>query len=174
MSKELSKQEPNWLKPKFENIPNELKAQPWAVWKAEPRDGQVGKYNKAPRNPLTGIKIGASKPEEFGNFDQAKRAYETGKYTGVGVLLTGSGITGIDIDNAVELMTQKPEVKDWLKQVRDAGAYCEISPSQSGLRVFVLGNLEGHGRNGGGLEIYDNKRFLTITGEVITKNGGKK
>ena len=32
---ELNK--PDWLEPNFDNIPEELKAQPWAVWKAEPR-----------------------------------------------------------------------------------------------------------------------------------------
>ena len=167
-------QEPSWLKPKFENIPEELKKQPWAVWKAEPRAGQPNKFNKAPLNPLTGLKIGANQPEKFGTFDQAKRAYQAGKYTGVGVLLTGSGITGIDIDNAADLMKQKPEVKNWLKRAIEAGAYCEISPSQSGLRIFVLGRLEDKGRNAGGLEIYDNKRFLTITGEEIAKKGGGK
>lgn len=86
-------QEPNWLTPNLENIPNELMTQPWGVWKAEPRldrDGKpTGKWNKAPRNPLTGIKIGANQPEAFGTFDEAKQAYASGKYTGIGVLQIG-------------------------------------------------------------------------------------
>jgi|UniRef100_UPI004047CA7E primase-polymerase (primpol)-like protein len=163
--------EPDWLEPDFESIPEELKKQPWAVWKAEPRKGQPGKYNKAPINPLTGYRVGADKPELFCTYEEAKNAYGSGGYTGVGVLLTGNGITGIDIDSAVDLLKEKPEIKKWLKQAKDAGAYCEISPSQTGIRVFILGTIGGNGRNGGGLEIYDDKRFLTVTGKVL---GGKK
>ncbi len=99
-NQELSKKftQPNWLIPNFENIPDDLKLQPWAVWIAEPRSDKVGKYNKAPRSPLTGIKIGTNQAQLFGTFDQAKTAYETGNYTGVGVLITGTGIVGFEID----------------------------------------------------------------------------
>lgn len=155
-----------WLKPNFENIPEELKKQPWAVWKAEPRDGKPGKYSKAPRNPLTGIRIGANQPEKFGTFDEAKRAYESGNYTGVGVLLTGNGITGIDLDDATELFEDRPDVKEWVKEAIKAGIYCEASPSNNGLRLFILGNLGGKGRKEGRVEIYDDKRFLTVTGRI--------
>lgn len=172
MSQELLNQKPNWLEPKFENIPEELKRQPWAVWRAEPRDGQAGKYNKAPRNPLSGIKVGANQPEKFGTFEEAKRAYESGKYTGVGVLLTGNGITGVDLDDAAELFEEKPHVKEWVKQAIKAGVYCEVSPSNTGLRLFILGNLDGKGRKEDRVEIYDDKRFLTVTGEVKRQKGG--
>lgn len=171
LNKEIQIPEPDWLKPDFESIPEDLKKQPWAVWKAEARKGQPGKYNKAPINPLTGYRVGANQPDQFGTYDEAKNAYGSGRYTGVGVLLTGNGITGIDIDSAIDLSEEKPEIKQWLKQAIDAGAYCEISPSQTGIRVFVLGRLRGTGRNGRGLEIYDDKRFMTVTGKVF---GGKK
>lgn len=174
LNPEIKTSEPSWLKPKFENIPEELKKQPWAVWKAEPREGQPNKFNKAPLNPLSGFKIGANQPEKFGTFDQAKKAYESGKYTGVGILLTGNQIVGIDIDNAVELFKQRPDVKGWLKQAQKNGAYCEISPSGSGIRVFVLGAINGSGRKSGNLELYNDKRFLTVTGEIIDCKGAKQ
>lgn len=168
-------QDPNWLKPQFENIPDELKQLPWAVWIAEPRldkDGKpTGKYNKAPRSPIYGMKIGANQPEQFGTFEEAKETYSYGRYTGVGVLLTGSGIIGIDIDNVAELVKTKPEVKTWLKKAIASGAYCEISPSNTGIRIFVIGNLDGHGRKASNLEIYDNKRFLTVTGNLLKLEG---
>jgi primase-polymerase (primpol)-like protein len=156
-----------WLKPNFNNIPDNLKSQPWAVWIAEPRDGQLGKYNKAPRSPLTGFKIGADKPELFGSFEQAKEAYQTGNYTGVGVLLTGNGIVGFDVDDYAITFTNRPDVKAWVEQATKGSsddAYAEISPSGNGLRLFVRGNLPDQGRKVGSLEVYDNKRFLTITG----------
>ncbi len=170
-------QKPDWLTPNFENIPDELKAQPWGVWKAEPRldrDGRpTGKWNKAPRNPITGIKIGANQPEAFGTYDEAKQTYESGGYTGIGVLLTGSGITGIDIDNVEQLIQEGRPIINWLEKAIIDGIYCEVSPSRTGLRLFTKGTLSLGGRKHDSLEIYDDKRFLTITGYIYEAKVGK-
>ena len=164
--------EPDWLEPDFNNIPDELKKLPWGVWQAESRldknGNPTGKYNKAPRNPLTGIKIGANQPEAFGTFEEAKQAYESGSYTGVGVLLTGNGIIGMDLDNIPKLLKENPEVKEWIESAVNSGLYCEISPSRKGLRSFTYGEIpEGCQKKKGGFEIYDRDRFLTVTGAVI-------
>lgn len=167
----LNERAQNWATPKFENIPSDLTAQPWAVWIAEPRTGQPGKFNKAPRSPKTGFNIASSKPQTFGSFEEAKRAYQTGKYTGVGVLLTNNGIIGVDIDNYPELFKQKPEIKAWVKLAIKHGHYCERSPSKTGLRLFIKGKLPGAGRKHEGLEIYQTTRFLTVTGHIVKTNG---
>ena len=160
---------PDFLKPKIENIPEDLKQQPWAVWIAEPREGKPGKFSKAPRSPRTGQKIGADKPYLFGTFDDAVAAFEANpRYTGIGVLLTGNGIVGFDLDDCKDLFGLRPEVQQWVAKALAAGAYCEWSPSGTGLRVFMRGNLPGSGRKKGSLEIYDRDRFLTITGHVVT------
>lgn len=173
----IQPQEPNWLKPKLHNIPDELKQQPWGVWKAEPRLDDKGKHNgkwgKAPRSPLTGIKIGADKPELFGTFDEAIKAYETGKWTGIGVLLTGNQIIGIDIDDALILFDEKPEIKAWVEDAISAGLYCEISPSGTGYRLFTLGSIPSKGQKYQGLEIYSTARFLTVTGHFTPRKGQK-
>jgi putative DNA primase/helicase len=162
-----------WIKPTFDAIPEELIQQPWAVWKAEPRQGQPGKYNKAPRRPSDGQMVGTNKPELFGTFDEARAAYDGGGYTGVGVLLTGSGIIGVDIDNYKDTFNEFPAVDEWARGAVTAGAYCERSPSKTGLRLFMRGKLPGTGRKSGNLEIYDKTRFLTVTGAVLTlKKGG--
>ena len=167
--------EPDWLEPNFDNIPDELKAQPWGVWKAEPRldkdKKHTGKWNKAPRNPLTGQKVGANQPKKFGTLAEAMKAYKEKNYSGVGVLLTGNGITGIDIDDAAEVFRKRPEVEEWVKKAVNDGAHCEISPSSSGVRLFIAGNLEGGGKKKNCLEVYDDGRFLTVTGHTI---GGKE
>jgi putative DNA primase/helicase len=168
-------QEPTWLRPIFSNIPSELKQLPWAVWIAEPRlDRQgepTGKWNKAPRNPLTGRMVGSDKPKLFGTFEQARKMYETGSYTGVGVLLTGNGIIGIDIDDGKNLIKQKSGLKQWLLDASQKNIYCEISPSGTGLRIFLIGYLCGAGRKKDGLEIYQNERFLTVTGNIALGKG---
>lgn len=173
MSIQEINQEPNWLRPKFENIPEELQKQPWAVWKAEQKfdkeGNPTGKWGKAPRNPTTGAMIGADKPHLFGTFEEAKRAYESGNYTGVGVLLTGNGLIGIDIDDAAILFENKPETRDWFKQALNSGTYCEISPSNNGLHSIIRGAMSLGGTKNGSLEIYAKDRFLTITGHLVGK-----
>lgn len=163
--------EPSFLPPRFENMPSGLKSQPWAVWLAEPRKGKPGKFDKAPRSPLTGQKVGADKPDLFGTFEQAQTAYLTGGFTGVGVLLTGSGIVGIDIDDVRKVIAEQPEVRAWIGKALGRDAYCELSPSNTGLRLFIRGMpLSGEmKKKHGGLEIYDNLRFLTVTGHVVRR-----
>jgi len=160
-----------FLTPRFENIPSALKELPWAVWIAEPRKGKPGKFDKAPRCPIKGCKIGANKPELFGTFDQAHAAHSQGRYTGVGILLIGNGIVGIDIDDVRKVFAEQPQVRSWVRSALQRGAYCETSPSDTGLRLFVHGAPlpETVKRKHGGLEIYDNLRFLTVTGHIIGK-----
>lgn len=173
LSKSTNLDAHDWAIPKFQNIPSDLIAQPWAVWIAEPRFGQIGKFNKAPRSPKTGLNIASSKPQTFGSFEEAKRAYQMGKYTGVGVLLTNNGIIGVDIDNYPELFKSKPEIKAWVQLAIKHGHYCERSPSKTGLRLFIKGELPGAGRKHEGLEIYQTTRFLTVTGHIVKVNGGQ-
>jgi len=156
-----------FLKPKFENIPEELKALPWAVWKAEPRAGQPGKFNKAPRSPKNGYRIGADKPNLFGTYVEAVAAYSCGYFTGVGVLLTGNGIVGVDIDDAKETLKNDQAIREWLKRAVSSGAYVERSPSNTGLRLFLEGETIKRGSKRGKLEIYHDLRFITVTGHLL-------
>jgi len=160
---------PEFLTPKIQNIPEELKLQPWAVWKGIPRKGQPGKYDKPPTCPRGGHKIGTDKPHLFGTFDEAVAAYtQSNKYSGIGVLLTGNGIVGVDIDDFKQTFLKKPEVKLWVQDAIEAGVYGELSPSGTGLRFFMLGSWNGSGRKSGKLEIYQTTRFLTVTGQRLT------
>lgn len=164
---------PLFLAPIFDNIPAVLRELYWAVWIAEPRPGKPDKFNKAPRSPKTGDKIGTDKPHLFGTYDQAVAAYEAGGYTGVGVLLTGNGLIGVDIDDYPKTVVDRPEVKAWVRDAIKADAYCEASPSGTGLRLFMLGEPlpDTVKRKHGNLEIYDDKRFLTVTGHLLSKGG---
>lgn len=158
---------PTFLEPRFNSVPQPLKQLPWAVWIAEPREGKPEKFGKAPRSPSTGKMIGANKPELFGTFEQAKTAYQLGKYTGVGVLLINNGIVGVDIDDYHQTVADKPGVATWLREALDTGVYCEKSPSGTGLRLFYCDANCVQGRKGVGLEIYSNLRFLTFTGNTV-------
>ena len=155
------------IQPQPENIPDFLRNERFATWIADPKPGNPGKFNKAPRNPKTGIRVGANDPSNFGTFDEAIQALGSGNYSGCGVLLTeSSGITGIDID---DVRGQEEAVKDWIRCAVAGGAYCERSPSGEGVRLFVRGTLPGTGRKQNGLEIYNKDRFLTVTGVSLNK-----
>jgi primase-polymerase (primpol)-like protein len=164
----------NLLLPRFEQIPEEIRQGfRWAVWKAEPRANQPGKFNKAPRSPVTGHLIGTTSPEAFSGFEDCKKAYEQGGYTGVGILLEGNGWVGVDIDNFAKIPSrQRESVSSWMAEALLKGAYVERSPSGAGLRVIFQGKFFGTGRKVGPLEIYQEKRFMTITGHAIANLAG--
>lgn len=149
------------LRPLFENFPSALKQyKHWVVWK-------VG---KAPYNPtLPNTRASVKNILSWGTFDQADAAYSEGGWGGVGFVLTGNGIAGVDIDNCVVDRIPKPEAMNLLADL-DA-AYIEYSPSGNGLRAFGFAKNLDRGvirqLDGLSLELYTSKRYLTVTGHVI-------
>lgn len=156
-----------------ETIPDALKTGcKWAGWIAEPRKGHPGKFHKAPRN-AKGYRVSVKEPEKWLTFDQAWTAYQTGRFSGIGVLMDGS-IVGLDVDEKQAAFEEHPELKPLLRRAVEAGVYCEKSPSGKGYRLFVLGDLPSDApKRRGHLEIYQDVRFLTVTrhGQGEVKEG---
>jgi primase-polymerase (primpol)-like protein len=157
------------LEPKFDQIPIEIQESfRWAVWKAEPRPNQPGKFNKAPRSLVSGRLISVNCPEYFADFRTCRETYEQGGCSGVGILLSGDGWIGVDIDDFSSIsLTQREQISLWMSEAFSQGAYLERSPSGSGFRVIFRGQFFGKGRKAGSLEIYQNGRFLTVTGHAL-------
>ena len=154
------------LEVNFANIPAWMRDKKFCVWTAEPRDN--GKVNKAPRHPNGGWRLSVKEPHRWATFDQVQQAYNNGKYDGIGVLLTnGSGVVGIDVDDWESLVSAHLDVFLTLEKFIQQGGYAERSPSGKGLRAFVKGHLVGAGVKSGGFEVYDNGRFLTVTGQQL-------
>lgn len=162
-----------------ENIPTPLKKKDtWVGWK-EGKSKPDGKYDKLPLNALGNV-CNAHDPKNQMSFDIAYAGYEQGRFSGIGFVLNGKPFTtdehgelylvGIDIDRCVT----KDQAGNYVisEDANDAWhklgkPYFEISPSGTGVRMFVYsrqlissGNKDGH-------EIYCNGRFLTITGQQI-------
>ena len=149
------------LQPRFENFPEELQRHDqWVVWKGK----------KIPYDPTRpNSKANVNDPNSWGSFNQADAAYSEGGWLGVGFVLTGNGIAGVDIDKCV--IDGEPN-KEALKLLADLdAAYIEFSPSGNGLRAFgfsnqlitgVRGQLDGLS-----VELYTKGRYLTLTGHVI-------
>ncbi len=156
--------------PRLDLIPKDIQdGFRWGVWVAEPRANQIGKFNKAPRSPISGKLISVNNPESFTDFESCKSAFGSGEYTGVGILLQGNGWIGVDIDDFKKIPSkQRESISAWISDALLRGAYVERSPSGAGLRAIFQGRFFGGGRKVGHLEIYQEKRFMTITGHSIT------
>lgn len=147
----------------YENIPAELKALPrWVCWKFEQRGG---KMTKVPYTP-TGRRAKSNDPATWAAFDECRAAHERGCFDGIGFQLDGSGIVGVDIDHA------KDAAGNWNTAATDIterlASYAEISPSGEGVHVFVKAVKPGSkSKNAAaGVEMYDTKRFFTVTGNL--------
>ena len=91
----------NILPPIFENVPPELKDHnQWVVWKDA----------KIPYDPrAVNSKASVTNPGTWGSFEDAKVAYEEGGWSGIGYVLNGTGIVGVDLDKCVVDDIPSPE-----------------------------------------------------------------
>lgn len=147
----------------YENIPAELKALPrWVCWKFEQRGG---KMTKVPYTP-TGGRAKSNDPATWAAFDECRAAHERGRFDGIGFQLDGSGIVGVDIDHA------RDAAGNWNTAAADIterlASYAEISPSGEGVHIFIKAVKPGNkSKNAAaGVEMYDTKRFFTVTGNL--------
>lgn len=158
-----------------DNIPDELKLlNQWVCWKAELKEN--GKLNKPPIDPKNGKSASHSNPDTWGTYEQALAYYEKHRNNGVGgigfVLTKDDPYTGIDLDDCRNPETR--ELAPWAENIiKEIDSYSEISPSNKGMRIFTKGKLNGGGRKTKHVEIYDNLRYLTVTGGWIGSTSGR-
>lgn len=156
----------NALEVQFENLPEVFKDKyQFVAWKYELDDS--GDLKKPPFSPKTGRRASVRNRATWGSLDDARRAYETGrydippKYAGIGIVLTG-GIVGFDLDHCLIDGKLSPLAEWFLKALP---TYTEKSPSGTGWRMFVEGYIPGpFRRTRHGIEVYDALRYLTLTG----------
>ena len=98
------------------------------------------------------------------------RPYRVARTGGVGVglgfVLDGSGVVCVDLDHVLIGGELVPWCADLLASC--PATWVEVSPSGEGLHVWGLGTV-GQGRrvsvDGGGVEVYDRGRYITVTGQ---------
>jgi len=135
--------------PVLDNVPEELKSyKQWVAWKAVFRDNN--KITKLPVNPILGWNASTSNPTSWGTYDEAVTYYKNHKdegIDGIGFVFTKDDpFCGIDLDGCYDPETDKME--DWASEVlKDLNSYCEISPSNTGVKIFTKGSLPGSGKN---------------------------
>ena len=161
---------PIFIEPQFHNIPLELcKLDRWVTWNFEPRKfGEApGKIPYAPTRLNT--RASSTDKRTWGSFEQTKAAYSAGGRTGIGFVLNGDGLVGVDIDHCVT--DGQPSAKAMGLLDKLEASYIEVSPSGTGLRAIGYGEQLEAGVNGSldGLkaEFYSTGRYLTLTGNTI-------
>lgn len=156
----------------FNNIPAELRSVPqWAVFRTY--TDKENKHKKVIISPVNSKFAKCNEPETWVDFETAKRYCLKNRYKGLVFALT-SGITFIDIDHAIDKTTGailSEEAKQLMLLLADT--YIEKSVSGTGVHLLVKGSLPKNARNRNnkkGLEMYDNNRFICITGDLLSGN----
>jgi len=145
------------------SIPKELKGYPqWVAWRYEERDR---KRTKVPYNAKSGQRASSTDPNTWSTFGAA--AAVVAKYAGLGFVLTAKDpFVGIDLDHCRNAETGA--VEPWAQQIIDnVASYTEVTPSKTGIRIFVRGSLPPGGRKRGNVEMYSTARYLTVTGDHL-------
>lgn len=146
-----------------DNIPDELKRLPqWVCWRFVVRDG---KRTKLPIDAKTGSAASSTDSDTWASFGEATLALEWSHHDGIGFVFTKHDpFFMIDLDHARDIDTNL----EWASQIVDRfPIYWEVSASGTGLKGIGRGKLPEGGNRKGDIELYDDARFTTITGDSL-------
>lgn len=131
----------------------------WVVWRTVTRDG---KPTKVLVNPKTGTHASSTDPKTWSTYDHATES--SPNYDGVGfVFWPADPYTGVDLDHCFH---EDGELAPWAQEIVDTlDSYTEYSPSGNGLHIWIRATLPPGRRRKGGVEMYDQGRYFTITGK---------
>jgi hypothetical protein len=159
-----------WLPVQAEAIPAELRALGWVLWRAEPRPDKPAKVPYRVAEPSR--RASSTDPATWGTFDDAVEAYLSladvpanparGPVAGIGAVLTQEArITCLDLDHVLTSDGQLDVRASTI--VERCDSWTEISPSGTGLHVFVRGRVP-RALKGNQIEVYSTDRYICITG----------
>lgn len=149
-------------------IPEELKELPkWVLWRAE-WNNKRQQYEKVPYKS-GGYKASSANSADWSSFDFVHKILENNDlYQGIGFVLSkDDDYIVLDIDNAID---ENGQINSDLALEMTELTYCEMSPSGTGLHCFFKGELPEQRKKKRldlDIELYDNARFMTVTGEAI-------
>ena len=150
------------------SIPIELRDLPqWVCWRYVLKHT---KWTKIPFQP-NGTAASTIDPDTWCAFSVAFEAYQHRQsFDGIGFVFSPDDpFAGIDIDNCLD---NRGNLKAWtlgLWRKLPKVAYCEISPSGTGIKAWTRATLPDNAKHkavveDGHLEAYDHARYFTTTG----------
>jgi hypothetical protein len=159
-------------------IPTQLReVRGWVVWRYDVRDGKPVKRPYRADRPWS--PASSTDPRTWATYEQAVLAAEADGNAGIGFVLSPDDpFVGVDLDGCVNGDGVHEAVWQLVTQL---GSYTEVTPSGTGLRVFVRGALPAwlplNGKQTGrktsrtpwadAFEVYSHGRFLTVTGQHL-------
>jgi putative DNA primase/helicase len=144
--------------------PGELRtADQFVCWCEEDRDGDM---TKVPYS-VHGGRASSTNPKTWAPFEAAIAYAEKHSMSGVGFVFTEDDpYAGIDLDKCRD--TKTGNVESWARKIVDAlDSYTEVSPSGAGLHIFVKATLPGRNNRKGPVEMYESRRYFTLTGNHL-------
>ena len=150
-------------------IPADLKRCPqWVLWRYRPR-GAGKKPDKQPINVKTLHNASVTWPNTWSSFACAYAVYLRHRHRGLAglgfVLTLDDPFVAIDIDDCIHAGEIAPPAQ---KVIESLVTYTEISPSGQGLRLLVACPTFQANRRTQALEVYSQRRYVTITGHHLT------
>lgn len=148
---------PNWVG--YKAVPKMKNGEPVLKPNGKP------KMDKVPMNPHTGGKAQVNNPATWGTFETTVGAVQENGWDGVGFVLTKkAGVVGIDLDDCID---ENGQVSPYAENVTQRIlSYAEKSPSNDGIHILAKGSIPRAFKNGR-IELYDDGRFLTYTGNCL-------
>lgn len=148
----------------FDAIPRDFKdLNQWVLWKYILKDGN---WTKIPYQ-VTNRNADSTKKSTWCSYLEALKAFNTGKFDGIGFAIGDSGFTCVDIDHEDEW--PKGEL-DKFKSGLNGKYYKELSPSGNGYHLWIKATKpKGMGCKSKSfhnslVEVYNADRFITMTG----------
>jgi putative DNA primase/helicase len=156
----------------IDNIPDGLKQiSQWVVWnwveKVSTKTGKT-KFDKPPKN-LSGFDCDSTDPKNWSSFKAAATALD--RFDGIGLAMgaEGCGLVGVDLDDCIDCETGFMS-EDARQIIELLDTYAEISPSGSGVKMWLNGTYDKTGWRSkvGNIEVYKDGRYFTVTGNMVS------
>jgi len=145
----------------------------WVIWKyveGRDKDGNP-KLDKPLFNPHTGYQGSHSNPAHWSSYDQAITAAAAYAAAGLGFVFSEyDPYSSIDLDGCRDKDTGA--IAPWAERIiRMCDSYTEISPSETGVKIWVRGTLPATLKKAFGphvgIGVYSKQRYFTLMGNHL-------
>lgn len=152
----------DWLPLQPDAIPAELRRLGGVLWRPEERGGGKTKVPYCVGDPSR--KASSTDPATWATFADAVEALAAlgDRFAGIGLVLTRAArITCIDLDHVIDPSGHLDVHAETI--VERCDSWTEISPSGTGLHIFVQGAVP-QAIKGLQIEVYGSERYIAVTG----------
>ncbi len=160
----------------FENIPEELrKLRQWILWRYEPGKKDSSKIDKIPYAVRGGL-ASSTNPATWETFEKVKEVFGYGDYSGIGfVFAPEGGYVGIDLDACLCDGKLAPAAEAIITRF---GTYTEISPSGTGVKLWLRGRVEENrtttstpwgamAKKNPEIAVFQERKYFCVTGRTL-------